>query len=204
MAQVKKESVRLEILESAFQSFSERGYHQTTLQDIAANAGVSVGSVYSYFDSKLHLVYEIFEPWQDACLDELGRKVGEIDDPRDRLRAILLGFWRDIPTQNIGLANSLMEALSSADPKAGKPSPLLRKTEARLKAMIGACVADAGVSRPSLEALPNLLVMAYDGFVINRRLNDLENLEGLVDMVTDLILGTEARHAGQPAIPAAT
>lgn len=192
MAQVKKESVRLEIMESAFQSFSERGYHHTTLQDIAANAGVSVGSVYSYFDSKLHLVYEIFEPWQDARLDELCRKVREIDEPRERLRAILLGFWRDIPTQNIGLANSLMEALSSADPTAGKPSPLLKKTEARLQSMIGSCVADAGVSRPNLDALPNLLIMAYDGFVINRRLNDLENLEGLVDMVTDLILGPEA------------
>lgn len=199
MAQVKKESVRLEILESAFQSFSERGYHQTTLQGIAANAGVSVGSVYSYFDSKLHLVYEIFEPWQDARLDELARTVREIDDPRERLRAILLGFWRDIPTQNIGLANSLMEALSSADPKVGKPSPLLKKTEARLRAMIGTCVADAGVRRPNLDALPNLLIMAYDGFVINRRLNDLENLEGLVDMVTDFILGPDAKQAGQGA-----
>ena len=37
-------------------------------------------------------------------------------NPRDKLRAILLGIWRDIPMENIGLANSLMEALASADP----------------------------------------------------------------------------------------
>jgi hypothetical protein len=36
------------------------------------------------------------------------------------------------------------------------------------------------------------LMMAYDGFVINRRLNDLRDIEALVDTMCDIILGPDA------------
>ena len=39
------------------------------------------------------------------------------------------------------------------------------------------------------DLLPNLVMMAYDGFVIDRRLNDLRDIEKLVDAVCDIILG---------------
>jgi hypothetical protein len=35
--------------------------------------------------------------------------------------------------------------------------------------------------------------MAYDGFVINRRLNDLRDIERLSDAMCDLILGSSGR-----------
>ena len=110
MVQVKKKQVRQAILDSAFDLFSERGYHRTTLQDIADFAGIGVSSVYSYFPSKLHLLYAVIEPWQKEGFQRLEQRVLAIKTPRGRLRATLLGIWRDIPLENIGLANSLMEA----------------------------------------------------------------------------------------------
>ena len=65
MVQVKKESVRNAILDSARDLFSERGYHRTTLLDIAQLAGTGVSSLYSYFPSKLHLLYAVVEPWEE-------------------------------------------------------------------------------------------------------------------------------------------
>ena len=132
MVQVKKESVRNAILDSARDLFSERGYHRTTLLDIAQLAGTGVSSLYSYFPSKLHLLYAVVEPWEKECFRKLEERVRKIKNPRDKLRAILLGIWCDIPMDNIGLANSLMEALASADPAEKKPSPLLVWTEQRL------------------------------------------------------------------------
>jgi hypothetical protein len=35
--------------------------------------------------------------------------------------------------------------------------------------------------------------MAYDGFVINRRLNDLRDIERLSDAMCDILLGPAAR-----------
>ena len=34
-------------------------------------------------------------------------------------------------------------------------------------------------------------MMAYDGFVINRRLNDLRNIERVADAMCDIILGAQ-------------
>jgi AcrR family transcriptional regulator len=185
---VKKEFVKTAILESALRLFSERGYNRTTLQDIAQGAGATVGNVYSYFDSKLRILYEVYEPWQDARYAELDAHLKTIENPREKLRAILLGVWRDIPTRNIMLANSLMEALSSTDGAAGKPSRLLHTTEARVAAMLGDVGRENLNGFVNLDVLPNLILMAYDGYVINSRLKDLPDFDALVETMCDMIL----------------
>jgi AcrR family transcriptional regulator len=189
MAQVKKKFVEQAILDSAFELFSERGYHATTLQDIAARAGIGVSTVYSYVPSKIHLLYAVVEPWQKEAMEQLEKRVARIESPRERLRAILLGVWRDIPMENIGLANSLMEALASADPAQGKPSPLLAWVEAKLMTMLNSVLPSPPARRIDYDVLPNLVTMAYDGFVINRRLNDLRDIERLCNAMCDFILG---------------
>src|SRR5246127_5232058 len=41
-----------EILDAALACFSERGFAATRMDDIAARAGISKGTIYLYFDSK--------------------------------------------------------------------------------------------------------------------------------------------------------
>lgn len=192
MVQVKKKEVRQAILDSAYDLFSERGYHSTTLQDIAQFAGVGVSSLYSYFPSKLHLLYAVFEPWYKDEFTELEKRVLRLKSPRDRLRAVLLGLWRDIPIANIGLANSHMEALASAEPEEKKPVPLLKWNEERLTKLLSG-VLPATENRIDHDALSTLFIMAYDGFVINRRLNDLRDIERLSDAMCDVLLGPSAQ-----------
>ena len=187
MVQVKKKQVRQAILDSAFDLFSERGYHATTLQEVAEFAGVGVSSLYSYFPSKLHLLYAVFEPWHKDAYAQLEKRVLRLKSPRERLRAVLLGLWRDIPSANIGLTNSLMEALASADPTQKKPVPLLKWTEERLVMLLNAVLPDAA-GKLDHDALSTLIIMAYDGFVINRRLNDLRDIERIADATCDVLL----------------
>jgi len=194
VVQVKKKQVSQAILDSAYELFSARGYHSTTLQDIADFAGVGVSSLYSYFPSKLHLLYAVFEPWHKAAFDQLDKRVRRLKTPREQLRAILLGLWRDIPTANIGLANSLMEALASADPAQKKPVPLLKWTEDRLTKLLSETLPAADARRIDHDTLSTLFIMAYDGFVINRRLNDLRDIERLSDAMCDILLGPVPRR----------
>ena len=170
---------------------SERGYHSTTLQDVAELSGVGVSSLYSYFPSKLHLLYAVFEPWHKGEYDELEKRILRLKSPRDRLFALLLGLWRDIPIANIGLTNSLMEALASADPAQEKPVPLLKWSEERLARMIKAALPEVQVDH---DALSTLFIMAYDGFVINRRLNDLRDVERLAAALCDILLGPSRKR----------
>ena len=193
MVQFKKKQVRQAIVDSAYDLFSERGYHSTTLQDVAEYAGVGVSSLYSYFPSKLHLLYAVFEPWHKDAFEQLEKRVIRLKQPRERLRAVLLGLWRDIPSANIGLTNSLMEALASADPEQKKPIPLLTWTEQRLSKLLNHALSENGIGRVDQDALSTLFIMAYDGFVINRRLNDLRDIERLSDAMCDILLGPAAR-----------
>jgi len=194
VVQVKKKVVRQAILDSAHDLFSEHGYHATTLQEIAERAGVGVSSLYSYFPSKIHLLYAVVEPWQKDAFERLEKRVLKFKAPRERLRAILLGVWRDMPMENIGLANSLMEALASADPTQKKPSPLLKWTEDKLMTMLNTALPQGGDGGIDYEVLPNLFMMAYDGFVINRRLNDLRDIERLSEALCDIILGPREKR----------
>jgi len=191
VVQVKKTLVRQAILDSAYDLLSERGYNRTTLQDIAVSAGTGVSSVYSYFPSKLHLLYAVVEPWYKDAFARLERKVRGARTPRAKLRAIMLGVWRDIPSENIQLANSLMEALATADPAQPKPVPLLRWTEEKLTGMVADALSEDS-RQLDHEAISTILIMAYDGFVINRRLNDLRDIERLSDAMCDVLIA----HAG--------
>ncbi len=52
----KKEQVRSRVIESAVELFATKGLDQTTMEDIAEGAEVSVGTVYNYFGSKRALL----------------------------------------------------------------------------------------------------------------------------------------------------
>ena len=188
MVQVKKKEIRQAILDTAYERFSERGYHNTTLQDITDYAGVGMSSLYSYFPSKLHLFYAVFEPWYKSAFERLERRVLRLKSPDQQLRAVLLGLWRDIPIANIGLTNSLMEALASADPQQEKPVPLLKWAEERLMQLLKTVLSTESAEQLDWDALATLFIMAYDGFVINRRLNDLRDIERLSDAMCGILL----------------
>lgn len=49
------------ILDSAIICFSKNGFHKTTIDDIAANAGVSKGGVYYHYKNKSEIIYAVLE-----------------------------------------------------------------------------------------------------------------------------------------------
>jgi AcrR family transcriptional regulator len=53
----KKQQTRLAIVEVAHRLFYERGYRETTLADIAAEANISPRTIFSYFPSKEAIVF---------------------------------------------------------------------------------------------------------------------------------------------------
>lgn len=56
-----REKTRNIILENALRLFSTKGYHGTSINDIAIAAGISKGLAYNYFESKQKLVEALFE-----------------------------------------------------------------------------------------------------------------------------------------------
>jgi AcrR family transcriptional regulator len=55
------EERKAQILNAALTCFARKGYHQTTMDDIVQEAGLSKGGVYWYFNSKKELFMALFE-----------------------------------------------------------------------------------------------------------------------------------------------
>lgn len=78
-------------LRAAREVFARDGYLNSKITDIAAAAGRSPGSFYTYFDNKAQLL--------DALLDEFSRNVTEAslqsssDDPHESIRGAVTAYW---------------------------------------------------------------------------------------------------------------
>ena len=81
-----KRSRSRRILRAAAQRFGARGYAGTTMEDVAADASLAVGTLYNYFGSKSELLMAILRRETDELL-AAGRRVVE-DPPEDPAEAI--------------------------------------------------------------------------------------------------------------------
>lgn len=84
-----REERRENLLSAALKLFAEKGLHDTKVSEIAAEAGVSQGTVYWYFDSKEELFEATFISQFDALVEPLyGIVADEGRSPADKLVAI--------------------------------------------------------------------------------------------------------------------
>ncbi len=67
---------RREILDAALYCFRRRGFHQATMQEICAEAGLSPGALYRYFSSKADIIAAIAEDERREADMVLGRAEG--------------------------------------------------------------------------------------------------------------------------------
>jgi AcrR family transcriptional regulator len=194
MVQRKKPQIREAILAAAFRLFASKGYAATMVADIAREAGVSPGNVYIYFRSKLEILYAIYDPWLRARIDALERQLAAVKSPRVRLRQLLIALWREIPAEENGFLNNIMQAISASDPSEGYRTTLVRWLEKRVTVMINDALPTARRRRLSKVRLAHVLIMAFDGFAIDCHLHPRRRGidDRTIDVLTEMLLGDGA------------
>lgn len=85
----KGERTRARILDAALALIRERGFHEATMRDVAAEAGVSLGNAYYYFRSKEHLIQEYYAKSHREHLEACEPILAAETDLRSRLRGVL-------------------------------------------------------------------------------------------------------------------
>ena len=98
MPKVKPETLaarREQVLRAAETCFARQGFHQTTIQDVIKESGLSAGCIYSYFASKEDLIQAIGEDRHTRDQALLSFKDKEAD-PLESLRAIARAFLGDL------------------------------------------------------------------------------------------------------------
>jgi len=71
------EQRRAEILEAALALFSSKGFHDTTMEEVANAAGVAKGTIYLYFQSKEHLLLALKRDFMQGLTDAVANIVAE-------------------------------------------------------------------------------------------------------------------------------
>jgi AcrR family transcriptional regulator len=78
------------LLAQAARVFADKGYHPTTMRDLAATSGMSLAGMYYYVRGKEELLVLIQERCFTRVLEGAERAVAAVTDPAERLQAFIL------------------------------------------------------------------------------------------------------------------
>lgn len=107
-----------ELLAAALQLFVERGYAATRLEDVAARAGVSKGTLYLYFDNKEGLFKSVVRANMLPLLDQTEALVDNYTGPStELLRELILRWWEAVAQSGLTGITKLMLAESGNFPE---------------------------------------------------------------------------------------
>src|SRR5262252_1664994 len=109
---------RDQIVAAALACFARTGYHATTMADVAAQAGVSKGTPYLYFDSKEALFLALHEEWDCGLAERVNAAIAALPEagrrsPRRVLGAVAAAVARHVQ-EEAQTCRVLMEARALA------------------------------------------------------------------------------------------
>jgi len=107
----RKEARPAELTAAALDLFVERGFAATRLEDIAARAGVSKGTLYLYFAGKEDLFKAVVREGIVPALTQAETLIAEHrGSASDLLRSLIRGWWQLIGSTPLGGITKLMIA----------------------------------------------------------------------------------------------
>ena len=117
----RKEARPTELMAAALDLFVERGFASTRLEEVAARAGVSKGTLYLYFSSKEELFKAVIRSGIVPLLERGERLLGEHrGSAAGLLREILFDWWASVGATKLGGIPKLMFSECRNFPELGK------------------------------------------------------------------------------------
>jgi AcrR family transcriptional regulator len=188
---------RAQIVRAAAELFGERGYHATTVRDIALRAEVSIGLIYQYFEEKEDVLFLVLREVLDAYRREIPKALEGIADPLARLVAAVRAYCR------VNDANAEATVLAYRETKSLRPErrQAMREQELATNVLLAACVDDcieAGLLHEvDKEVFVYQIVMFSHAWALKAwRFHRLMTVDQYVDRGLDLMLNAVLTGAG--------
>ena len=194
---------RTEIMDAAVKCFMEKGFHNTTMQDIYDATKLSPGAVYNYFSSKEDIVVSALNEFRNWSISSLTPLLSEKqheslvkyiefwisyakqDISRERL-SVTLGYYSEAPRKN-----NIREAiLKSQDASHDKVMEIVKNNQR------------TGKINPKLDPLSVARVMGslVFGSAIHKMLDQQVDLDAYSQVCEAMINGTFVRPAKRRSI----
>ena len=185
-----------EMIYGAARVFAQRGYDQTTMQDLAASMGLATGALYHYFGSKEQLLIRICDQLVEPLLERARKLVRGGDPPEEQLRALVRLWVANVIEHRDHMLVFQQERHAIETGEQWRGVRASRKAFERLvqRALERAHAAGrAGVDRRlALVALLGMVNHTAQWYRPRGRLSPDEIADGYVE----LLLGTDAAAAG--------
>jgi AcrR family transcriptional regulator len=162
----KAEETRNRILDGALRLFRERGFEETTMRDVAAEAGVATGAAYYYYRSKQDLVMAFYLRTDEQAREAFTEAIRSTKDLKKRLRGIIDAKFEQF-AEHRGLLTALLKTgVDPRDPLSpfGEETRQVREDSIAwyARALEGS---DVSVPKDLAPHLPRLLWMYHMGLI---------------------------------------
>ena len=141
-----KQWKRQEMLSAALTLFSEKGYHNVTMHEIAAKAEFAVGTLYKFFENKEDLykalIFDLSDKFHDTLMEALDEPRNEVEKLRNYVRSKGEVVQGNLPVIRLHLAESRG---ASFNIKAGLDDDLRKRYYAFLQKL--ASIIDSGIKK---------------------------------------------------------
>lgn len=195
---------RRQIVNAAIERFGKRGYHATTISDIAQRAGVSVGLIYQYFGDKEDVLFLAIIEVLDSYLEHIPPSAGGSRDPLERFRAAVHAYCRVIDANVDATVLAYRETKSLRKARRN----IIKQKEHQTNALIAACINDcvrAGLfERIDVELLTYQIVMfahawALKAWHFRGKMNVGEYVDRGLGVMLNQVLAPRGRRQGARA-----
>jgi AcrR family transcriptional regulator len=146
---------RERILEEAVKLFYERGFTGTTLDDIAAELGVTKPFIYTHFRSKIDLLAALCKPTIELSLEAVARASESPGSPTARLHRAIVDFTQVVLSRQANIAIYFREEKNLAPDALAEINALRKKFDRVLSNLLteGVAVGEFDIGDVNLTAL---------------------------------------------------
>jgi len=149
----RQDNRRARLLDAAAKLFSERGFHATSMRDIAKAVGMLSGSIYYHFESKEEMLLAVYEEGVRGVAERVEQAVAKHDAPWARLEAACAAHLSGLIAHR-DYARVMIETSPDAAGGAGRRiRELRREYESRFRQLIEELTLPAGIDPNYLRRL---------------------------------------------------
>lgn len=176
---------REQIVLAAINLFAKKGFHKTTLRNLAEQTGLSQASIYDYVGSKEDIFFLIHELAASSAMEAMKKSLEQVADPLQKLRRMIRAEFSTMDK----LADAIMLMYQEGHILT-KPllKSLLKKERAHLEvieSILDECLNKGVIRSCNVRVVANLIKSLVDAWVLKRW--DLRGYASALDMEKTII-----------------
>lgn len=186
---------RQQILDGAASCFADRGFHQTTMNDICQATDLSPGAIYRYFNSK----EEIIEAMVDERTRQAVEHMKQAEERSDTIQALeetaRVYFAKLEDPQGCALDIAIWSEAQSNPAVRARLRDSMREIRAAITTVVKQ-VQEAGIINPALdpEAVAEVQISFFEGLVLQRAIDPDVDIWKYLEVVQAITHGEFSRN----------